>query len=874
MSRRPVLRRVLVGLVAALVVLAVVVSVVGLSFARRSLPQTSGEATVPGLEGRVTVLRDDRGIPQIYGDSMTDIARAQGYVHAQDRFFEMDLRRHVTSGRLSELVGAPRVETDRLIRTMGWRRVAEAELPTLRPETRRFLQAYADGVNAYLRGRSPAAVSLEYLVLSRSVPGYGIEEWTPADSVAWLKAMAWDLRSDYDDELARARLSARMAQSQINQLYPAYDFGAYPPILSGADWSPQAAGPVAGSVVPPALTARPASGGPAAGADTAALTSASADRLYAGVSRTLRSLPSLVGRGEGIGSNSWVVSGSRTSTGKPLLANDMHLGVGIPGIWYQVGLHCRTVSRACPLEVAGFSFAGVPGVVIGHNATIAWGFTNLAPDVSDFYLERVNRRGQFLRDGEWTELVTRTERIRVAGEADRTITVRSTGHGPLLSDVSAGVAEAGSRAPTTQRRDGEQAYAVSLAWTGLVPGKTADAVLAMNLASTFEEFRAAASSFAVPAQNLVYADVGGTIGYQTPGLVPIRRAALPGAPPGYWPAPGWDSDFDWKGYVPFESMPWVQDPAAGYLVTANQAVTQSARPFLTTEWDAGMRASRIRERLEALDTVRPADMASIQMDTDNVFAPTLVKALLEVDLDDDFTAGARDLLRDWSFTNPDDASSEAAAAAYYNAVWANLVRLLFNDELPADLQRTGGSRDRQAVTVLLKTPRSVWWDDKQTPSVTEGKDEILRQALVEARLELTRKVSKDPGDWQWSKLHQLDLAHPVLGGTDLPGPVRWVFNRGGYRLPGDSAVVNANGWDVTEGYGVTWAPSMRMVVDLADLDASTWVNSTGASGHAQSSHYDDQVEDWAAGRQRRWAFSEAAVREAAEDTLTLVPAAG
>jgi penicillin amidase len=864
---------VLVGLGAAVVVLAVVLSVVGFSYARRSLPQTSGEVTVPGLEGRVTVLRDDRGVPQVYGDSVTDIAQAQGYVHAQDRFFEMDLRRHVTAGRLAELVGEPGVETDRLVRTMGWRRVAEAELPTLRPETRRYLQAYADGVNAYLRGRSPSSVSLEYVVLGRTVPDYVIEEWTPADSVAWLKAMAWDLRSDYDDELARARLAGRMAATQINQLYPAYDFDTYRAILADGDWTPQVDGAVAGSAAPPALARD--GGGTADGRPLpTALTSPGATQVYAAATRALAALPALVGRGEGVGSNSWVVAGDRTSTGRPLLANDPHLGVGIPGIWYQVGLHCRTVSSACSLDVAGFSFAGVPGVVIGHNARVAWGFTNLGPDVSDFYLERLDSRGRVLRGGTWTPLETRTERIRVAGAPDQTITVRSTVHGPLLSDVSTTVADAGASAPTPQRRDGDQDYAVSLAWTGLRPSTTADAIIALNTASSFEEFREAAALFAVPAQNLVYADVDGTIGYQAPGLVPVRRAAIAGAPPGYWPAPGWDPAYDWQGFVPFAAMPFVKNPREGFLVTANQAVTRSSRPFLTTEWDAGMRGSRIRERLEALQTVRPADMAAIQMDTTNVFAPTLVKALLAVDVDDEFTAEAVSLLREWTFTNPADDSREAAAAAYYNAVWSNLVRRLFNDELPADLQRTGGSRDRQAVATLLATPRSVWWDDKSTANVTEGKDEILRQALVEARLELTRELGKDPADWQWAKLHRLDLEHRVLGGDAVPAPVRWLFDRGGYRLPGDSAVVNANGWDVAEGYGVTWAPSMRMVVDLSDLDASTWVNQTGASGHALSGHYDDQVEDWAAGRQRPWPFTEAAVREAAEDTLTLVPAEG
>ena len=222
----------LLGLVAVIVVASVVLGVVVYSTVRSSLPTTSGDATIPGLAGDVTVLRDGSGIPHLYGDSVVDLARAQGYVHAQERFFEMDLRRHITAGRLSELVGESGLETDKVIRTMGWRRIAEEELPTLAPETRRVLQAYADGVNAYLRGRSPGEVSLEYTVLGLQLPLGEIEDWSPVDSLAWLKAMAWDLRGNYDDELARARLNGRLSAKQIAEIYPAYDSDAHPPILS------------------------------------------------------------------------------------------------------------------------------------------------------------------------------------------------------------------------------------------------------------------------------------------------------------------------------------------------------------------------------------------------------------------------------------------------------------------------------------------------------------------------------------------------------------------------------------------------------------------------------------------------------------------
>ncbi|HEY7717764.1 MAG TPA: penicillin acylase family protein, partial [Pedococcus sp.] len=329
MSRVILARRIAVSLAALVVVLLVGAAILGVTWVRRPFPQTDGELEVPGLTGSVTVLRDDRGVPHIYADNSGDLFRAQGFAHAQDRFFEMDLRRHITSGRLSELVGADGLETDKVIRTMGWRRVAEAELPMLAPETRRYLQAYADGVNAYIdRQGSPSRMALEYVVLSQQVDDYRVEPWTPADSLAWLKAMAWDLRGNYEGELMRARLFGRVPAAQINELYPPYPYARNKPILSSQDWSPgsssNAASAVPGADVPEHVSLEERTG-------------KEAKEAYAAVQRALSAVPETLGRGRGVGSNSWVVGPEKSSTGKPLLANDPHLGVGIPGIWHQVG---------------------------------------------------------------------------------------------------------------------------------------------------------------------------------------------------------------------------------------------------------------------------------------------------------------------------------------------------------------------------------------------------------------------------------------------------------------------------------------------------------------------------------------------------------
>jgi penicillin G amidase len=870
--------RVLAVASVTLVVIALVATVGAVTTVRRSFPDRDGRVDVPGLAGPVRVVRDDQGVPQVYADTASDLFLAQGYLHAQDRFFEMDLRRHVTAGRLSELVGRSpaALEADKVVRTMGWRRVAEQELPLLSGSTRQYLQRYADGVNAYLRDRPLSDLALEYTVLDARLPAYRVEPWTPVDSLAWLKAMAWDLKSNYTDEVTRARLSAVLPAKRIEQLYPDYPVERNQPILSEDDLAgaaaadaaapttaaPTTAAPTTAAPTIAAAAARPPAGPPVSGPGADVVAAAGSGRSALAVAqRALDAVPQLVGRGEGIGSNSWVVSGRLTATGKPLLANDPHLAPSVPGVWYQMGLHCNGLSDQCPFDVAGFTFSGMPGVIIGHNQRIAWGFTNLGPDVTDLYLERVVG-GRVEYDGRFQDVATRTETIRVRGGRDVPITVRSTRHGPLLSDVVAAVADAGRDASAPRADD--VTYDAALSWTALTPGRTADAVFALDRATDWKSFREGAARFEVPAQNLVYADVDGNIGYQAPGRVPVRKGY-----DGRWPVPGWESKYAWDSYVPFEQMPHVLNPSDGFVVTANQAVSAAERPFLTQDWAYGYRSQRIRELLSGRSRVSAADLSAIQQDTRNEMAPTLVPALLRVDLSgQDFTRQAQKLLRGWDFSQPPD----SAAAAYYNAVWRNLLRLTFDDEFGADLRASGGERWFAVVTKLLPRPSDPWWDNKGTPGVLEGRDEILRQAMVAARVDLTQSLGKDVDRWQWGRLHRLELTHTPLGEAGVPGPIRSLVNRGPYELGGGSGSVDATTWSAPDGYQVSVVPSMRMVVDLGDLDRSTWVNLTGASGHPYDAHYLDQVDRWAAGRTFGWPFSPQAVKKAAGDELELRPA--
>ncbi len=869
------------ALLLAVVMVVVITVVITL---RRPLPDYSGQVQVPGLGSEVSVQRDARGIPQVYASTSDDLFYAQGYVHAQDRFFQMDFRRHVTAGRLSELVGPDddALQADRVVRTLGWRKVAEEELPLLEPSSRNYLQSYADGVNAYIADRAPAELSAAYSVLGLQRDLTRIEPWTPLDSLTWLKAMAWDLRTNYDDELGRAITYGQVGdEALVAQLYPPYPLGEHLPIVPGEA--------VVGSSLEGALKVQDgaqdqqvSTAAQDPGRATLRAAEAGSSALQ-GAQETLDVIPTLLGRGDGIGSNSWVVSGEHTVSGEPLLANDPHLAPGMPSTWYQVGLHCTQVSAACPFEVAGYSFAGLPGVVIGHNADIAWGLTTLGADVSDFFLEDVED-GSYLRDGVQVELETRTETIKRSGADDEEITIRSTVHGPIISDVLDPASDVGAVAPVAPPAPySPDGFAVSLSWTAMTPGRTADALFQLSTASDWDDFRAAAELFEFPSQNLVYADTKGHIGYQAAGKIPVR---LPGPglgqKDGTWPRLGWDSRWDWAGYIPFEVLPRVLDPEEGFIVAANQQVAGPPYTYrLTSDWDYGYRSQRIRdvltESIEAGDKLSSEDMRALQLDTRNGFAPVLVPSLLAAPPSDvdttaatrEFTAEAVTMLRDWDYSQGRD----SAPAAYYNAVWSNVLRLTFEDQLPEEARPDGGDRWYRVVDALLADRDNLWWDDVRTPTIVETRDQVLGQAMKDARLELTASLGKDPLEWEWGKLHTLTLERDLLGDEAVPGPVRALFNSDTMQLGGGSAAVLATGWDASEygSYLVDWVPSMRMVVDLSDLDASTWVDLTGVSGHPWSAHYGDQTQAWADGETFVWPFSRRAVDEAAVDTLTLSP---
>lgn len=828
-------RRVWPWILGAIGVALVLAMLSAVSFAhytvKRSWPQLDGTIAVEGLSASVEILRDERGVPTIYADTLDDLMFAQGFVHAQDRFYEMDVRRHITAGRLSEMFGASQITTDSFLRTMGWRRVAEQEIGLLSERSRQILDSYSRGVNAYLADRSAADVSLEYSVLGLINPGYEIEPWEPADTVAWLKALAWDLRGNMSDEIYRTIMAQSVGRDRTEELFPPYPFDRNQPIVVAGDR------PI--EVTPASVSSEsiPAEALPAL--EEVLLANADVQQWLGPNAR-------------GVGSNSWAVSGDLTASGKPLLANDPHLAPAMPSLWYQAQLRCRTVTPDCEYDVGGWTMAGLPGIFIGHTSTFAWGFTNTGPDVTDLVVQQVEG-DSYIVDGEPVPMTVRTEEIKVAGGDPVTITVRETADGPIISGVLDD--------PDVYSVVGD-GYEISLRWTALTPRPTFDAMYLLNSATNLDEFREAARYLDVPAQNLLYAGTDGTIAYQMPGRVPIRSGY-----DGKWPVPGWDSKYAWTGYIPFDDLPSAVNPDEGWIVAANQAVIGPEYDyFITDDWAYGARSQRIvnliNDQIAAGEPFTVETMQQMQMDSRNELAAFLVPRLGETGASNE----ALQLFEGWNF----DQTVDSAAAAYFNAIWRQMVQRMFNSHIDTELTTTtGDDQFWEVIYDLWSDPTNDWWDDPTTTDV-EDRDALMKDAVDAAAAELSSLQGGDPNNWNWGGLHTLLLQNGTLGASGV-APIEALFNRGPIEVPGGSAAVNANGWIPSEGYEVYWVASMRQVVDLADFDSSTWVNLTGNSGHAFAPTYEDQVEAWRTGEQYPWLWSDDAVRSAATDTLLLQP---
>lgn len=766
--------------VTSVLVLVLVVAVGGFLWLRTSLPDLNGEAALPGLDAQVTVLRDKDGIVTIRAASDMDAYRALGYLHAQDRLWQMDLMRRSGAGRLSEVVGAPTIRMDKIMRTLGFYNLAEASYSKLSPEVRTALDAYTAGVNGFMESSSGAWPPEFYLLR------YSPEPWTPADSLVWGRLMAIQLSGNWRSELLRARLGAFLKPEQIRALWPDYPADA-PVALAGLD--------------------RRATVDP------------------------LESLPWSLAPKDA--SNSWVLSGAKTTTGKPILANDPHLSLDAPGLWYLVDIQTPEG------RIRGASAPGVPFVVLGQNDHLAWGFTTTHSDTQDLFVEKLDpaKLDHYLTPDGSLPFETRQEIIKVRGAEDVVITVRRSRHGPILDDIAdpQGV----ESAATTTGADSETVLA--LAWPALrdddlIP----QAIYGFNKARDWSEFLTASRFFHSPQQNIVYADTEGNIGLVVPGRVPMRAKG-----DGRIPVPGWTDEYAWKGFIPFEELPQGSNPESGLYVVANNKIVDDDYPHLiTADWPSQYRAARIQEVLDAMPRGTLEQSLALQNDILSIPARTLMPFLLKTEAASPAAKDALALLSDWDFkldrTRPEP--------LIYNNWLNKLNAALLEDELGPEFGSFRRPKTELVARILSGTaiasdPGLNWCDDIRTPQA-ESCAQILASSLDDSLAEIGATYGDDMSAWRWGDVHRATLPHPILSRIQLLSDIFDIS----VETDGGAETVKRAGMSfngpIDKRFNDRHGAGYRAVYDLANPNNSRFMIATGQSANPLSPHYGSFAERW------------------------------
>ncbi len=796
-------------------------------FLRRSLPQTDGVITVNGISAPVDIIRDADSVTHVIGATKLDVYFGLGYAHAQDRLWQMEFQRRVGMGRLSEIFGAASLGTDRFLRTLGTGRAARSAWTALPDDTKTQLNAYVAGINAFIATHHGSALPLEFTLLR-----YEPEPWTGPDVLAWVKMMAWDLSKNYSFELLRHDMDALLGPDRAAALFPPYREKGLT-ILSAADmpWASPA----------PTVNRAPASArqSPAPGSLSAAFASVQ-----------------IPGAGAALGSNNWVVDGTMTASGKPLLANDPHLDAQIPSLWYLAHL------SAGDFDVIGATLPGAPAVVLGRNRFIAWGATNVMADVQDLYRERLDRTGLAVEyQGRAEPIRYLQETIRVKGAPAVTLNVRLTRHGPLISDAI-NANNAASAVP------GEKAIVVeplAFRWTALDPDDSSvTSFLKLNEARDWDEFTAALRDFVVPAQNFVYADVGGHIGYYAPGHYPIRAEG-----DGSQIENGWTGTAEWTGWVPFDQLPHAFDPPEHFIVTANnRPAPPGYAGTIAGEFSEPYRAQRIVDRLHEATKLTPDDFASIQADTYSLHAKELLPLLLaHVHPVDARDAQAVQLLKQWNF----DARGDSAATAIFQSWYFELPIAVVGDELGTRLTTDYIGLDRSSARSrflidTLRSANSPWCDNVRTPK-KETCDDTVSAALHEGIERLSRPLGDDVRSWRWDAVHRAIFAHSVFNGLPILG--RWLRREVGHG--GDWSTVDVGAVYAPRPFEQHSLPGYRQIVDLSPANDSRFLDAVGQSGHRLSPHYDDALPLWAAHRYRKMRMDRGEIEKGAIGRVRLEP---
>ena len=831
----------------SLIGLQALIIIAGIVIFRMPLPDHEIDVTGLPLSDFVEVIRDERGIPHIYGTNVDDILFAQGYVHAQDRFWQLEFWSHLSTGRLASLIGEPGVGADLLFRTFGFHKVALEEYENLEPEFKNDLINYTAGINAYIESRPQNRLSLEHFVLQFLNPEYVVGTYEPHYPLAWAKMMAYDLNGNYTSEISNSKTFNTLSPEIYNLLIPPYP-EEHPYIVE--EWE---------------------------GRGTFASTGKANNFQQMTQSFFIKYVTKDMQTNQSLGSNSWVVDGTLTDTGLPLLANDPHLSVQLPAIWYENGLHCFPKNRDCQLDTVGFSFAGSPYVIIGYNSDIAWGLTNMGPDVQDLFIEKINpgNENQYQVDDEWIDMQRTTEIIEVAGSDPIVIEVRETHHGPIVSDRSFPINLSSEEGESTFREEARidlpDNFAVSLSWSALIPGETFVGIRDFNYASNWEEFREATKKFHVPAQNLLYADRDGNIGYQSPGKLPIRRDGLHGD----LPIEGWLSENDWQGFVDFEELPYTLNPSSGYIITANQSVHPD-QPW-PNYYARGYRAEAIERVINQYMSgkISVDDMQAMQINNfDYSAAYVLPYVFNNVYIDSQVLTE----LKEWAISEEKfEMNIESTGAAAWAVFYKTLAEQTFEELVVFDnagneisLQPGNSDSTSEIFRTLLKDPNHIMWDDVNTSGKENLTDILERTLSISDKTIVEIFDSSDSDDWEWGKIHTITYPTNLLGEAGIP-ILTGLVNIGPVETSGSNFAINSTDWGFGDDFTIGSYPSMRMVVDLSNLDNSRTVLPSGQSGHVMSKYYDDQVDNWIENDMYQNYFSREIVELNQKDLMYLRP---
>jgi penicillin amidase len=785
-------KQAIVGVSATIVALSIVLVAIGYYLVTRSFSKTSGAIEVSGLDKEVKIYRDEYGVPHIEAQSEHDAFFAVGFAHAQDRLWQMELFRRVGSGRLSEILGDRTLGVDKMFRTLEFRRQAQKLSQALDDQTRAALQAYADGVNDMLN--------------------FEPEPWTVEHSLLLSRLMAWELNYARWVDLLLAELVQRFGADKAKEIFPYWPEDA--PLIIPKE--------IKGKKIADDL------------------------RQFFDAEGAYRSLLGL--RPLESGSNAWVISGAKSVTEKPLLANDPHLILMAPARWYELHI------SAPGLDVAGMSIPGNPFVILGRNRHIAWGVTNAMMDDEDFYVEQVDslrHPTRYLLDGVWRPIREDIDTIYVKGNLPVVLSIYRTHRGPIVNKFE----------PDAQNVNA----LISMRWTGYEVSDEAGAFYRIDKASNWREFQEALRLFAVPAQNFVYADVDGNIGYYTGGKLPTRKTKGPTLP-----FPGWTTEYDWPGFVPFGQMPHVFNPPEGFIATANNKIIDDSYPYyISNHWESPWRAIRINEELKEHRKFSMEDNERLQFDLVSTHArevvPLIQRAFDSTIVTDPDVKTMLEYFRSWNF----DMRKEDVSTTLFQAGVTRLIYNIFHDRMGDrlyGLYDTLASTPLSALSNLLKNPESDWFDDPRTPA-RETRDEMIRKSVVDALHDLKSGLGGELKEWQWGKVHTVTFGH-VFGENPLLGGF---FNVGPLPVGGSHSTVNVGQYFLAHPYKSVVGASMRQIFNLADINDTRSVLPPGQSGQVFSSHYKDQITMWLNDGYKVRPMEHAAVEATCREVLVLEP---